>query len=159
LTLDYSQPTDDESGVKSFTATLDNQTAVNGRPVASGLILNLLTDLNARDHTLALTATDNAGNVATPSVTFSIVVTPASIMGDVGYFLSSHDITVNNEANSLLQKLRAGAAYRAAGDCARAGEVYQSFIGELVAQTGKKVSPFAASIMIADAQYLIAHCP
>jgi hypothetical protein len=37
--------------------------------------------------------------------------------------------------------------------------VYQSFIGEVMAQTGKKVSAFAAAILIADAQYLIAHCP
>jgi hypothetical protein len=159
LKLQYSDPIDDESGVKSFTATLDSHTAINGHPVASGLILNLLTDLNVGDHTLALTATDNAGNVAAPSVTFSVIVTPASIMDDVTYFLSTHDITVNNEANSLMQKLRAGAAYRAAGDCRDANEVYQSFIGELVAQTGKKVSATAAAIMIADAQYLIAHCP
>ena len=159
LKLQYSDPTDDESGVQSFTATLDNQTSVNGQKVASGLVLNLLTDLKTGDHTLALTATDNAGNVASPSVTFSIVVTAASIMDEVNYFFSTHDITMSNEANSLLQKLRAGAAYRAAGDCARANEVYQSFIAECVAQAGKKVSAYAAGIMIADAQYLVAHCP
>jgi hypothetical protein len=159
LKLDFSQPTDDESGVKSFTATLDGTTSVNGHAIISGLTLTLLTDLKVGDHTLALTATDYAGNVASPSVTFSIVVTPASIMDDVTYFLSTHDITVNNEANSLLQKLRAAAAYRATGDCRDANEVYQSFISELVAQTGKKVSAAAAAIMIADAQYLIAHCP
>jgi len=105
------------------------------------------------------TCTDNAGNVASPSVTFSIIVTAASIMDEVRYFLSTGDITVNNEANSLLQKLNAGAAYRAAGDCKDANQVYQSFISELVAQSGKKVSKTSAAILIADAQYLIAHCP
>jgi hypothetical protein len=159
ITLQYADPTDDESGVKSFTATLDGQDNVGGRPIASGLTLNLLTDLQMGDHTLVLTATDHAGNVASPSVTFSIVVTPASLMRDVTYFSMTHDIAVNNEANSLMQKLRAGAAYRAAGDCLHANEVYQSFISELIAQSGKKVSAYAAEIMIADAQYLIAHCP
>jgi hypothetical protein len=66
---------------------------------------------------------------------------------------------VNNEAQSLLQKLRAAAAYRAAGDCRDANGVYQSFISEVTAQTGRKVSAFAAAILIADAQFLIGHCP
>jgi len=62
-------------------------------------------------------------------------------------------------STSTPRKLRAAAAYWAAGDCARANVVYQSFISELVAQTGKKVSATAAAIMIADAQDLMSHCP
>ena len=48
---------------------------------------------------------------------------------------------------------------RARGKCKDASGSYQSFINELRAQSGKKVSPDAAAIMIADAQYLIEHCP
>ena len=148
LTLDFSRPTDLESGVKSVTATLDGKTVSNLQTI------NFLADgVGLGDHTFTVAAVDWAGNVASPSVTFSIVVTAQSIMDDVNYYLSTGDISVNNEANSLLKKLQAGAAYRAAGDCKDANEVYQSFISELISQTGKKVSPTAAAIMIGDAQY------
>jgi hypothetical protein len=43
--------------------------------------------------------------------------------------------------------------------CATAANIYQAFINELQAQSGKGVSASAAAIMIADAQYLITHCP
>jgi len=159
LTLDYSSATDDESGVKSVTPTLDSSTTLGGRGLTSGRTINLLTELTVGDHTFTVTAVDNAGNTASPSVTFSITVTPGSIMDDVNYFVSTGDIFFKNEATSLLQKLRAGAAYRAVADCTHANQVYQSFISELGAQNGKKVRQTSADIMIADAQYLIAHCP
>ena len=62
-------------------------------------------------------------------------------------------------ANSLLSELNAAAAARAKGNCTAAGNIYEAFIDELQAQSGKGVDPTAAAIMIADAQYLIAHCP
>jgi hypothetical protein len=34
-----------------------------------------------------------------------------------------------------------------------------AFISELSAQSGKGVDATAAAIMVADAQYLIVHCP
>ena len=154
LKLNFSA-TDDESGLRllnPITAKLD------GKDVSNGQVITLIY-LALGNHTLVVQAADNAGNVGSASVTFSLVVTAASIMDDVRFFLSTGDITVKNEANSLLQKLQAGAAYRAAGDCKDANEVYQSFISELISQSGKKVSQTSAAIMIADAQYLIAHCP
>jgi len=160
LTLNYSAATDDESGVKSVTVTLDGNTTVGGHGLASGQSINLLTELAALgNHTFTVTAVDNAGNVASPSVTFSIIVTPQSIMQDVSYFLSTGDITVNNEGISLLKKLQAAAAYRIAGDCKDASAAYLDFIDEVSSQSGKKVSAKAATIMIVDARYLISHCP
>ncbi len=41
----------------------------------------------------------------------------------------------------------------------RSANIYQAFINEVSAQSGKGIDPTAAAIMIADAQYLIAHCP
>src|SRR5262249_61458103 len=144
--------------VKSVAATLDGDTMVEGHDLASGQTINLL-DLTLGDHTFAVTAVDNAGNIAAPSVTFSIVVTPQSIIDDVSYFLSTHDITVTNAANSLLKKLQAAAARRAVGNCVAANGVYQAFINAVDAQTGKNISAGSATILITDAQYLIAHCP
>jgi len=40
-----------------------------------------------------------------------------------------------------------------------AATICTSFISEVRAQRGKKIDPTAAQILIADAQYLIAHCP
>jgi hypothetical protein len=159
LTLSYSVA-DDLTGVQpnSVVATLDGMTTLNGHSLVNGLTLNLLTDLALGSHTFTVTAIDYAGNTGSSSVTFSIVVTPASIIDDVQYFLSLGAIT-QDDATSFLRKLQAAAAYRQAGDCKDAGSTYQAFIHELNALIGKKVTPQAAATMIADAQYLIAHCP
>jgi hypothetical protein len=159
ITLNWSV-SDDESGVKagSVIATLDGTATLNGQPLTNNQVITLLTNLAVGDHTLTVTAADNAGNAASHSVTFSIVVTAQSIIDDVNYFYSIGAITQNN-ATSFLKKLKAAAAYRAIGDCPDANGAYQAFINELHAQTGKNVTPAAAATMIGDAQYLIAHCP
>ncbi|HEY6341800.1 MAG TPA: hypothetical protein VIY49_09930 [Bryobacteraceae bacterium] len=74
-------------------------------------------------------------------------------------FIGSGDITDANWAASLNTKLNEAAADRAAGSCGPAASIYNAFINEVSAQTGKKVSSFAPGVMIADAQYLIANCP
>ena len=64
-----------------------------------------------------------------------------------------------DSGNSLLRLLDAAAKARAAGNCTAAGQMYAAFVNQLSALSGKKVDATAAQIMIADAQYLIAHCP
>jgi hypothetical protein len=92
-------------------------------------------------------------------VTFSIIVTAASIENDVNQFLAAGAIKNSGLANSLLAKLNAGEAARARGQCSVAANHYESFINELQAQSGNGVDATAAAIMIGDAQYLITHCP
>jgi hypothetical protein len=58
-----------------------------------------------------------------------------------------------------LSKLASAAKAREKGDCVNAATICTSFISEVRAQRGKKIDPTAAQILIADAQYLIAHCP
>ena len=98
-------------------------------------------------------------NTGATSVSFTIVVTPESIKGDVTQFLQSGAINNGGIANSLLAKLDTAAAKRASGDCSVAANLYAAFINDLQAQSGKHVTAAAAAIMIADAQYLISHCP
>jgi hypothetical protein len=43
--------------------------------------------------------------------------------------------------------------------CTTAANNYQAFINQVKAATPAYITPNAANIMIADAQYLIAHCP
>ena len=159
ITLNYSAA-DTGCGVGSVTATMDGAaTLPDGHSLANGQTINLLTEMTSGNHTFTVTAADDVGDTNSASVTFSIIVTAASIQADVTQFLQSGDIKSAGEANSLLSKLVAAAAKRAAGKCSTAANIYQLFIQELQAQSGKGVSVTAAAIMIADAQYLITHCP
>jgi hypothetical protein len=157
LTLDYTVA-DGGSGVSAVTPTIDGAMTLAGHGLASGQPIELLTELAIGPHTFSVTAADNVGNTASPSVTFSIIVTAASIKDDVNEFAASGDVSAKR-AQSLLAKLTAAADDRSRGDCGAAANVYAAFIGELEAQSGKSVSAVAATIMISDANYLIAHCP
>jgi hypothetical protein len=159
LTLNYSATDDLSRSLKSVTPTLDGATTVAGHGLESGQAINLLTELTLGDHTFTVTAVDTADNSTTKSVTFSINVTPDSIKDDVTRFFSLGLIKNQGLANSLLAKLNAAADARARGHCQTAANDYQAFINELMAQLGKGVDAGAAQIMIADAQYLMAHCP
>lgn len=158
LTLNYTV-TDVCTGVKSFTPTMDGSTTLAGHGLQSAQMIHLLTELALGPHTFSISAVDNAANADMSAVTFTIIVTPDSIKDDVTQFLAAGAIKNSGLANSLLQKLDAAAKARAGGNCATAANIYQAFINELTAQSGKGVDATAAAIMIADAQYLIAHCP
>jgi len=158
LTLAYTVDDGAGSGVRSFTPTMDNATTLAGHGLASGQVINLLTEMTLGQHTFRVSATDNLGNTDGLSVTFSIIVTPDSIIGDVNQFLAMGEIT-QDEAQSLLAKLQSAKKAFAIPDCANAATIYQSFISEVQAQSGKHIDPTAATIMIQDAQYLIVHCP
>jgi hypothetical protein len=160
LTLDYTVNDGAGSGVASFTPLMDNATLVAGHGLTSGQAINLLTELPIGPHTFTIgSATDVAGNVSNRSVTFTIVVTADSIRADVGQFVASGAITNAKWASSLQAMLSTAGAARAQGNCTSAANIYLAFIQQLQAQTGKMVTPTAAKIMVADAQYLIAHCP
>jgi hypothetical protein len=160
LTLSYSISDGAGSGVASFTPTMDGATMLpGGVGLQNGQAISLLTELLLGSHTFSITATDNVNNAGSTSVTFTIIVTPDSIKDDVTQLLQSGAIDNGGIANSLLAKLNAAAKARERGDCAGANQIYQAFISELQAQSGKHVAPTAVQIMIADAQYLITHCP
>lgn len=159
LQLSYSVSDGLGSGVKGFTPTLDGALSLAGHGLASGQTINLLTELTLGPHTFSIASTDNLNNAGTNSVTFSVIVTGDSIKADVTQFLQSGAIDNTGIANSLMSMLNAASAARSAGNCSTAANLYKAFINALQAQSGKHVSVGAASIMIADAQYLIGHCP
>jgi hypothetical protein len=102
---------------------------------------------------------DNLANAGVSSVSFTIVVTPESIKQDVNLFLAAGLIKNAGLANSLLATLSAAEQARAMGNCSTSANNYQAFIQQLQAQSAKGVDASAATIMIGDAQYLVAHCP
>lgn len=158
LTLAYTVDDGNGSGVASITPTMDGATTLAGHGLASGQAINLLTEMTLGTHTFTVESTDNVANSTVQSVTFTIIVTADSIIEDVSQFYAAGKVT-QDKAHSLLAKLQAAKKARAAGDCATAAAIYQSFISEVQAQSGKHIDPTAASIMLADAQYLVVHCP
>lgn len=158
ITLSYGA-TDGGSGLQSVSATLDGSSTIGGQSLQSGQLINLLTELSLGQHTFTVSAVDNVGNIGTQSVTFSVVVTPASIIGDVNQFVSSGAITSQGVATALLGELAAAQAAYQGGLCGTAANDYRAFIDTVQAQTGITISSTAAKIMIDDANYLITHCP
>jgi hypothetical protein len=158
LVLDYSV-TDGGSGVATVTPTMNGATTLGGTGLPSGRAILLLTELPLGDHTFAVAANDQVGNVSpTESVTFSIIVTPESLIQAITIFEGLGDIKPNR-VKSLLAKLENAAKKYNSGHCTPAQNMYGAFINEVQAQTGKSITAFAAAILIADAEYLIANCP
>jgi hypothetical protein len=156
LTLNYTV-TDGGSGVASVTPTMNGSATVGGIGLPSGRAISLLTNLPLGANIFAIKAADQVANLSTTSVTFTIIVTAQSMIDDITQLQTGGAISMNT--NSLLAKLNNALADRASGMCGPAGNLYGAFIDEVMAQTGKGITPAAAAILIADAQYLIAHCP
>jgi polyhydroxyalkanoate synthesis regulator phasin len=158
FTLGYSAVDVGGAGLKDLSALMDGLPTLAGHGLDNGQLIRLLTEMKVGQHTFTVLADDYLGNAGSASVTFEIIVTAESIQDDVRQFVASGQIT-QDEGNSLLKKLVSAAKARAKGNCANAATIYASFISEVQAQSGKKIDPVAASILIDDAQYLIAHCP
>lgn len=160
ITLGYGANDGTGSGVAATTSTIDgSSTLANGTTLTNGLAVNLLTQLGLGSHTFAVTSSDHLGNTATQSVTFSIIVTPASIEADVSQFVASGDIKNKNLAKWLLSTLQAAAKAAAKGNCTTAMNDWNAVINKIRSSTSKSISPLAAGVLIGDAQYLIGHCP
>lgn len=158
LTLNYSV-TDGGSGVAGFTPTMDGSTTLAGQGLASGQVINLLTELSTGAHTFSVSAIDNVGNQGASSVTFTIIVTPGGLIAEVNQFLSNGAISNSAIAGAWLAMLNQALAARNGGNCVAAAGIYTGFVNSVMAQSGKAITPTAASILVADAQYLINHCP
>jgi hypothetical protein len=122
-------------------------------------VINLLTELSLGPHSFTVAGVDNVANAGVSALSFTIVVTPESIKQDVNLFLAAGLIKNGGMANSLLAKLSSAEQARSRGNCSTAAHEYDAFIHELQAQAGKGIDASAATIMTADAQYLVSHCP
>jgi hypothetical protein len=122
--------------------------------------------LPAQSHTFAeeasynvtVTVTDLAdGAAASTTFRVNVIVTAASIVSDVHHLIDAGQIN-QRLGTSLLSKLDNAAAARTRGNCAASDNMYQAFVNELMAQTGKKVDASVARMVASDAQFLIDHC-
>jgi 2',3'-cyclic-nucleotide 2'-phosphodiesterase (5'-nucleotidase family) len=140
LTLNFSA-TDDVSGLKSLTATLDGNLVTNGQEID-------LHTLSLGDHTLIVNAVDKAGNTSSQSVTFSVTATVKSLIASVNRLFLEGKIDNAGIHNSLLQQLKSDKSTKAQ---------LQAFINHVKAQKGTHITAEAADLLIADAQWVIAH--
>ena len=150
LTLDFSAVDVGPAGLRRVWADLD------GVPVANGQVTNLYT-LAAGDHTLTVYAIDKAYNQASQSVTFTVTATLESLVDSVNYFYTEGKIDNAGIFNSLIQKLQGAQAALNKGKTNAAINKLQAFINEVQAQSGKHIAADAAAVLIADAQWVIAH--
>jgi hypothetical protein len=158
LTLAYTVADGQGAGVQRVSVTLDGQSTLEGQPLPSGRAINLLTEVPLGLHTLQVVATDNLGHTTTQVHVFTVIVTSASIMADITQFRQAGSITNAGEANALLATLQAAARSADRGDCATAANQYHAFSDKVTAQSGKGLAAQAATILLADADYLIANC-
>jgi Pro-kumamolisin, activation domain len=148
--------TDGGSGVGSVAPKMDGSATVGGVALANGTSLSLLTALPLGPHTFTVNAVDKVGNAGSAAVTFSIIVTAQSMMQDINLLTATG--AMQDNGNSLMAKLTNAGSKWTSGQCTPANNQYQAFINEVNAQTGKSITPAAAAILIADAQYMITHC-
>jgi len=150
LTLNFGAVDVGLAGVKDVTADLD------GVAVTSGQVIDFYT-LSLGDHTLTVKAVDNVGNEASSSVTFSVSATIQSTIAGVNRFYTEGKIDNGGIANSLTQKLENAQKDLDKGKTKNAISKLEAFINEVQAQSGKHITVDAANLLIADAQWVIAH--
>ena len=95
-------------------------------------------------HTLNASATDNAGNVATASTSFTITASTTSLCA-----LARTFVTNAGEQTSLCSKLAASADAAARGNVKARDNQIQAFINEVNAQRGKAITEASADLLIA----------
>jgi len=151
FTLDFGA-VDEEggSGVKVVWADLD------GVAVTDGQVIDLFT-LALGNHTLTVYAMDVATNQSSLSVTFTVIATPESLMEAVWRLYNEGKIDNAGIRNSLLMKLNAFQAALTRDQVGTAENILNAFINELMAQSGQHITTEAATLLITDAQWVLAH--
>jgi hypothetical protein len=138
--------TDSLSGLGSATGTIDSAAVTNGQTIP------LLT-LALGFHTLVVSASDQAGNSSSTTVTFRIVATIDTLIGAVNTFIAARQIDASS-GRSLLSTLEDAKRLLSRGNLAAARSKLKEFKSQVSAQTGRSISPSAAQLLIADADYV-----
>jgi len=108
--------------------------------------------------------TTSTGNLTTNQLESTyfqpqVTVTPDSIAADVRASLASGAITKEGIASSLLSELDAAKAARDRGQCKTASNIYQQFVDDVSAQSGKSITVATASRLTSEAEFLQGNCP
>jgi hypothetical protein len=148
LTLDFSAVDVGPAGLKQVWASLDMA------PVTSGQVIDLST-LSLGNHTLRVGAVDNAGNVGSKSVTFSVTATVQSLVMSVNKYGLDGSITDPALQTSLLAKLTTAQTALNNGNVKAAVAALNDFIRTVTMQYGKHIKARAANQLIYEARWVI----
>jgi hypothetical protein len=128
---------------------------LDGTAVTNGQVIDLYT-LALGKHTLTVNAVDNAGNASTQSVEFNITATIDSLKTAVDRFYKDGSIDNRGVYYSLMHQLKAAAASKKPE---YTSAILQAFIHYVEAQSGKHITTQSATLLIADANWVILHLP
>ena len=162
--------------VSEIVPTADPNLGVNFGLAADGATHTVFADLETFDNTTGgvsdqvVSVQDQTGAVtvgvsssdAITALAFAspaVPITPDMLKADVQSALASGAITKAGIGSTLLDDLNAAQAARNRGQCKTAGNIYQQFISDVNAQTGKSIAPATASKLVSEAQFLIVNCP
>jgi cytochrome c len=131
----------------SPSATLDGTTVANSQTIS------LLT-LPLGPHVLTMSVSDVAGNSAQQSVTFTIVATIDSVIAAVNTFATQGKVDAGSQ-KTLLSKLNDARTALTRGNATAARNKLRDAIAYAEAQSDKGIAPAAASLLVADMQYVL----
>jgi hypothetical protein len=135
------------SGLAVTGATLD------GAAVANGQTIQLLT-LALGTHIVEVFATDRAGNTSSAGVGYTVVASIDSLTGAVNSLVSSRQIDPS-VGRSLLVKLQEAKQAISRGSLTAARGKLSDFKSQVSAKSGQGITPAAAQLLIADADYVL----
>ena len=123
-----------------------------GTPVSAATI-NLL-NLALGDHVFAATAIDAAGNSSVMSVPFRVTATIDSLIDAVRSYAAAGAID-SGSYRSLMAKLTDAKDAYSRGNLVAARGKLRDFINQCGASSGGGITPAAANVLIADAQWVL----
>jgi uncharacterized protein DUF4394/FIMAH domain-containing protein len=171
---------DPSTGATEVIATIvpsgDTDLGVNFGLAADGVTHTVFADLETFDITTGdvsdqvVSIQDQSGGInvgvsssdAITALAFAgpaVPITPDTLKADVQSALASGAISKAGVAKTLLDDLDAAQAARDRGQCKTASNIYQQFISDVTAQTGKSIAASTASKLISEAQFLAVNCP
>ena len=137
------------SGVMTVEGWLD------GSPVVNGQKIDLFT-LALGSHDMKVTATDFYGNASTQVVTINVTATIDSLTSSVTRLYKEGKITNKGVYYSLMDQLRMAAK---SSKPELTSMWLNKFICDVRLFSGRYINRSATSMLVADAQYVIAHLP
>ncbi len=138
---------DSLSGLFSLTAT------INGTPVTASQEFDMLS-MRPGIHEFRIAAQDNAGNVRTSSMNFTVAVNIYSLIA-LNERAVMNRWTTHSETAEILTRMLALAKQKfEAGQNEKANDVIKSYINEIERQRGKTITGYGADLLTTEASYV-----
>ena len=121
--------------------------------IASGGAINLYT-LTAGSHTIAIKATDGAGNLATTTVTIQVHATIGGLVNAVNYG-AGKGYVASSLQSQLLSTLQSAQNALSAGNNAAAKSYLSTFVSQVQNAGSTKLAPSFGTLLLSWANDLI----